>query len=110
VTPASASKFMPSAMAPSDPDYTRELYSVEQAAVYVGVGTWKVYAAVASGELAHRRLGRIRFSQADLDAWRAANRVEAKSFARLLQISSASVDRREQLQPIPRPVVRRFSK
>lgn len=69
---------VPTTLHSSDPNYTRERYSVAQAAVYLDVPVGAVYEAVGKRQIAHRRLGRgrIRFSQADLDAWRRANRIE----------------------------------
>lgn len=71
---------LPPSLAPEHPDYRRERYSVAQAALYLIVHVSRVYADAAAGRLGHRRDGnrRLRFSQADLDEWRTARRVEVR--------------------------------
>ena len=93
---------MPPVLLPTDPSYTLEVYDVRQAAAFLCVHRSRIYADIAAGLLAHRRDGhrRIRFSQADLDQWRQAKRVEAKP-ARLTLVAN---DRRA----IRMPKVRRF--
>lgn len=67
----------PTSLTPDHPDYTREVYSVKQAAAYLRVSVDRVYEEAAARRLAHRRHRRtILFSQADLDAWRQAGRVD----------------------------------
>jgi excisionase family DNA binding protein len=77
---------LPPSVAPSDPDYTRERYSVAQAAVYLGLSAHGVYRLVADRQLGCLRVGesrgRIRISQADLDHYRRTRRQEATSDAR----------------------------
>lgn len=74
---AIATVALPPTLAPSDPNYRRERYSVDQAAVYLEVNRSRIYSLCALGVLAHRvDGGRKRFSQADLDAWRDACRIE----------------------------------
>src|SRR5688572_32870812 len=66
------------------PDYTRERYDTAQAALYLNVPISSVYTAIGTKTIGHRRQGhgrggRVRFSQADLDAWRESQRVEPES-------------------------------
>lgn len=69
---------IPTSVDQAHPDYGRERYSVDEAAAYLLVHVTRIYRDAAAGRLAHRRDGvrRLRFSQADLDAWRAARRRE----------------------------------
>ena len=72
---------LPPTLRPSDADYGRERYDTAQAALYLNVPISAVYTAIAGKTIGHRRQGhgrggRVRFSQADLDAWRLAQRVE----------------------------------
>ncbi len=85
---------LPPILEPTDPGYTREVYDVKQAAAYLVVHVSRIYADIAKGELAHRKDGnrRLRFSQADLDAWRLARRVEVRGAVS-----------RETRPPVPRP-------
>lgn len=69
---------LPPSLPASHPDYTRERYSVDQAAAYLEVHRSRIYTLAAQRAIGHRvDGGRKRFSQADLDAWRAAHRREA---------------------------------
>jgi excisionase family DNA binding protein len=104
---ARASLTLPVSVPPGHPDYTRETYSLAQAAAYLCVSATWVYREVAAGQLAHRRHGsgrnaRITFSQADLDAWRQSRRVERRAATALGTSASA------RLQPLPIPARRRF--
>lgn len=67
---------LPPSLSPEHPDYTRERYSVPQAAAYLLVSPSRIYADTSAGQLAHRKDGnrRLRFSQADLDAVQASSR------------------------------------
>lgn len=72
---------LPPTLRSSDPDYTRERYSTPQAAQYLGVSENSLYTLMGNGEIGFRRRGaghgaRARFSQADLDAWRARYRID----------------------------------
>lgn len=71
-------------------------YDVKAAAAYIGVSVWTLYRMCATGEIEHlntrgnvvtavatgtsivRRSGRLKFSQAGLDAWIAAHRVPVR--------------------------------
>lgn len=56
-----------------------DLLNTAQAAKYLGLGEKTVRRLLERGEIAHHRLGRlVRFSTADLDAWVASTRVEAR--------------------------------
>lgn len=73
---------LPPTLRPSDADYGRERYDTAQAALYLCVSRDVIYTAIKTHSLSHRRHasgrgGRVRFSQADLDAWRQAQRVES---------------------------------
>lgn len=71
---------LPPSLHSDHPDYTRERYTVLQAAQYLQRQRSRIYLAVARGEISYRQdgevRGTIRFSQADLDAWRQARRHE----------------------------------
>lgn len=100
---------LPVSLPASDPDYTRERYSVGQAAAYLCASTKLVYTLAASGRLAHRRDGRGRtnrllFSQADLDGYRATSRIESHRSAESIASTAAS----STLRPVPVPSRRRF--
>lgn len=77
-----APRTLPPTLRSSDADYTRERYDSAQAALYLDVPRDVIYTAIKHRRIGHRRQtadhgGRVRFSQADLDAWRQAQRVEA---------------------------------
>lgn len=74
---------LPPTLRPSDPDYSRERYGPAEAALYLAISKDALYDAVHARAIGHRRLrpgrgGKIFFSQADLDAWRASQRIEAE--------------------------------
>ena len=99
---------MPASVTPEHPDYTREVFSVDQAALYLCVDRTRVYADVAAGKLGCRKDGarRYRFSQADLDAWRLAHRIEPRAAKAIRLLSPVrSVGER---QPLRLPAKRRF--
>ena len=91
---------LPGLVEPGDRRYALEVLTVKQAALYLGVSVTKVYRELGAGRIGCRRDGRrsVRFSQADLDAWRAAKRVEVAT-------TGASV---AVLQPLPRIARPRF--
>ena len=101
---------LPPSLPVDHPDYTRERFSVAEAAAYLLVHVTRIYADAAKGELGYRRDGnrRLRFSQADLDAWRQARRVEARTTpARMVTRSSRPVAAPAAVLPLP--AKRRFS-
>lgn len=100
---------LPPMLTPSDPRYTLETYSVAQAAGYLGIAVCRVYQHASTGELAHLKDGarRLRFSQADLDAWRQRRRVEARAETRTF-VPVPVARQREQVGDIPLPRHRRF--
>lgn len=69
---------LPPLVTPDDPRYGLERFDVRQAAAYLCVHVARIYSDAAAGQLAHRRDSqfRLRFAQADLDAWRQARRRE----------------------------------
>lgn len=76
-----ASHELPPTLPTGHPDLKRERYNSAQAAIYLDVPVDVIYRAVAKRAIGHRRAsgsrgGRVRFSQADLDAYREAQRVE----------------------------------
>ncbi len=98
---------LPPTLAPSDPDYTRERYDVKQAAAYLVVTPTTVYIEANAHALGHRKDGNRRrvFSQADLDAWRAARRVESEDRRPLRPVPRRAT---RQLAPLPLPKQRVF--
>ena len=74
---------VPEPVSEGHPLYRDERYTPPQAAAYLHICVDRVYRYAAGGQLGHRRDGRrrLRFSQADLDVWRAAHRVEARDRA-----------------------------
>jgi excisionase family DNA binding protein len=88
---------LPPTLPVNAPDYSRERYDVRAAAEYLAIPVGSLYRETAAGTIACRRTGRaLRFSQADLDAWRQAHRspVQPASFAPA---------------GLPRPRLRRFA-
>lgn len=100
---------MPLVLHADDPAYALERYSVPQAAAYLLVSPSRIYADVSAGRLAHRKDGnrRLRFSQADLDAWRAARRVEVRDRPRLAAAKASPLASR--LRDLPLPKTLRFN-
>lgn len=98
---------MPATLTTSDPDYGRERFTVAQAAVYLDIHPSHVYSEAAAGNLSHRRdtTHRLRFSQQDLDEWRAARRVPARPHRR----ESFPLEAVPSTKRLPLPSVRRFS-
>lgn len=108
----SAAVILPPTLTPADPDYARERYTTAQAAEYLGLALGRVYTETAGGRLAHRRDGfrGMRFSQADLDAWRTQRRVDAT--ARTERPRREPTPTRpvvSRLHELPMPKVRVFS-
>lgn len=78
---------LPPSVHPTDPNYRRPRYTTAEAALYLTISRESLYTAVQRGELGCVKLDgphvvqgskrRMRFSQADLDAWIDAHRVEA---------------------------------
>lgn len=59
--------------------YRVERYSVQQAAVYLCTSRARIYQLATEGRIAHgKRSQKIFFAQADLDAYRESQRVEAR--------------------------------
>lgn len=100
----------PEIVSADHPRYAVEQFTVAHAAAYLDVSPGRLYELVATKAIGHRRdsVHAIRFSQADLDTWRASRRVEAEE-------APVRVRRRPapqpspSLVPLPMPAVRRFS-
>lgn len=108
--PTKKGEALPQVLDPAHPAYGLETYSVRTAAAYLVCHPAQIYARAAKGELGYRRDGnrRLRFSQADLDAWRQARRVEARTTsARMVTRSSRPVAAPAAVLPLP--AKRRFS-
>lgn len=101
---------LPATVHPDDPEYTRERYSVTQAAAYLNRSTDLVYAEASAKRLGHRRDGtrRLFFSQWDLDLWRAARRCEQKGAPADSQLIGRVTRPRQAAQDLRLPAVRRF--
>lgn len=112
---------LPPSLLSSDPDYTRERYDVDQAALYLGRSADFVYRLVEKNEIGYRRdrskkrsearvrrtSGRLSFSQADLDAYRARCRSEAISNVKPAATSMA-VNGSSPAAVLPMPAERRL--
>lgn len=100
---------LPPTLPADHPDYVRERFTVKQAALYLDIKAWHVYAEMAAGRLGYRRdtPRRLRLSQADLDAWRASKRVDVlREPVRVPRHRAAAI---RALKPLELPAVRRFS-
>lgn len=79
-TPAAV---LPELVLENDLRYRLERFTPAQAAGYLHIAIDRVYRYAAGGQIGHVKDGRrrIRFSQADLDLWRQARRVEPRDAA-----------------------------
>jgi excisionase family DNA binding protein len=102
---------MPLLVHAGDPGYVLERFTVKQAANYLSLPVSQVYALAAARAISYRRdtaKGRIRFSQADLDAWREARHVDvAPKFQR--STSTVRPRARTAVATLPLPAKRRFA-
>jgi excisionase family DNA binding protein len=95
---------VPPTLPPTHPEYGLERYRLEQAARYLRRSVRSLQQDVAKRRIAFRRDGRrLWFSQADLDAWREAHRVELSPRA-VATVSSGPI-----LHALPPVARRRFS-
>jgi excisionase family DNA binding protein len=97
---------LPPSLTSGDPDYQRERYTVRQAAAYLGVSVGQIYRLTSTGAIACRKVGRLAFSQADLDEFRAAHRQPARE--RSARPRQAAVEIARAAQPLKRRTHYRF--
>lgn len=105
---------LPRTLTPDDPDYTRERYTLAQAADYLQTSRAALYGLVAKNAIGHAIGTRRRklFAQSDLDQFRASRRRGPVAQAiSPVHVGAASARRaqRADANTLQLPKVRRFS-